>query len=179
MHGLRLIILFGLLLTAACGFEPLYGNGPGQVRPAAFAQIEISSIAERNGQYLRQEIIDRLQPHGASAKPLYVLAVGTVEAKGDQTISKDATVTRSFIRQTANYTLTDKRTGKTLIARQLISSNSYNNLFSEFGTIVTEEDARQRSLHEIAERLTQQLSAYFAHPMKQKNPGLPPAKTKF
>lgn len=163
----NMLMMLGCLLLVACGFQPLYGDGAGKASAPILAQIEIKSIPERSGQFLRQEIIDRLQPQGVSAQPLYALEIKVREDKGDQTIAKNATVTRSYIRQTVNYALTDKRTHKVILRRELIATNSYNNLFSEFGTIVTENDARSRSLQEIAERLSQQLSVYFAHPMKQ------------
>ena len=161
------IILMLLLLLNACGFQPLYGDNKGQANSTELAKIEISAISERNGQYLRQELVDRMHSHGQQTPAQYVLSVGTIEAKGDQTISKDATVTRSFIRHTAQYILTDKNTGKKILERSLIASNSYNNLFSEFGTLITEDDARMRNLQDLADRITQQISTYLAHPMKQ------------
>ncbi len=168
----RSIIMALCCLLAACGFQPLYGvsSGKGKTTSTELAKIEIGSIPERNGQYLRQQLIDRMQPHGLQTPARYLLSVNTIEVKGDQTIAKDATVTRSFIRHVANYQLRNQKTGKTVIERSLVASNSYNNLFSEFGTLVTENDARTRNLEDLADRIAQQISVYLAHPMKQDQP---------
>ena len=74
---IRNILGAGALLTlAACGFSPIYGaHGNNAPVAAQLNQIAIASIAERQGQMLRNDLIDLMYVKGRPANPQYRLEV--------------------------------------------------------------------------------------------------------
>src|SRR3982750_3982532 len=135
--GMRNFALIALLFLASCGFTPLYGNMGTQnaaVREK-FQQIAIASIPERNGQILRNDLVDRLYNNGIPAEPRYVLGIAPIQQHlTDLDITPESTATRAEMRLATTMTLTDKATGAALMKRELIAISSYNILGSEFST---------------------------------------------
>src|SRR5438105_11536047 len=55
-------LLAALLLLAACGFEPVYGEARGTAVRGELQAVRVALIANRSGQQLRRYILDRI--HG-------------------------------------------------------------------------------------------------------------------
>ncbi len=161
---LLLLISHIPLLTSACGFRPVYGvnrDTPTGVEEN-LARVEIASIPDREGQYLRNALIDRFYREGRPFDPAYILTVSPVqETITDLDITKTSDTTRTQLRLAINYTLSDKATGQTLFTRQGTSVNSYNVLGSEFATRVTEENARNNALDDLARQVELQINLYL------------------
>ncbi len=149
---------------SACGFAPLYGTGGASGEPVAtdLSQIYIENIPDREGQYLRNALLDRLYQNGRPENALYRLSIAPViETRTDLDITKSSDATRAQLRLVTVMVLTDKTTGTTLLQRSLTGITSYNILHSQFTTRVSEDNARRNALDDLARQIEQQLALYF------------------
>jgi LPS-assembly lipoprotein len=167
---MRIISLFfGLVCLAslaACGFEPLYGTHQGALVGAEekLAQVEIGDIPNREGQYLRNALIDRFYRSGRPVSPAYILKIDEMrERESKLDVTKTADATRGQLRYNVHLSLHDASSGKVLLERNLLSVASYNILDSEFATRVTEDNARLNALQDLATQIELQLNLYFRH----------------
>ena len=159
---MALILFFTLLLPAACGFSPLYGTHADNAVKYHLDAVAIGNIPDREGQYLRNALIDRFYEHGRPADPQYTLNVEKIQERiRDLDVTKSATATRAQLRLETKITLTDAKTGETLLGQKLQTITSYNILQSRFTTRVSEEDARRSALDDLARQIEQQLALYF------------------
>lgn len=158
-----------LLLLSGCGFRPLYGDSAlgGQAGPEGyFRLVEVAPIKEREGQMLRNNLMDDMYSHGRPAFPEYALQVTSLnERRVGLGIRKDAVATRAQMSVTAQYAMVHIPSGETLFTRSAQSINSYNILDSQFTTKVTQSDARDRALRDISHQITRDVALYF-----QRNP---------
>ena len=158
------LTVFSLFVLAACGFQPVYGVNKYTATGTEdyLARIDIANIPDREGQYLRNALIDRFYRDGRPADPLYRLSVRPVhETLVDLDITKSSDATRGQLRLDTGMSLTDARTGEILLERNLRSVTSYNILGSEFATRVSEDNARTNALDDIARQIELQLNLYF------------------
>lgn len=164
MSRFAVFILGATLLLAACGFQPLYGtaqNTPAGVE-TALAQIDIAVIPNREGQYLRNALIDRFYPDARPAIPRYTLEISPVhETLTNLDITKSSDATRGQLKLSTQMTLKDSKTGEGLLSRALVSITSYNILSSEFSTRVSEDNARLNALDDLARQIELQTALYF------------------
>ena len=159
--------LFVTVLLAAplggCGFTPLYGSNSAQNSAAQdfLSQIAIDNIPDRDGQYLRNRLIDRLHPYGPAAQSRYGLRMGAVqERKTNLDVAKSADATRAQLDISTTLTLRDLSTGREVLRRELSATTSYNILSSQFTTRVSEDNARRNALDDIARQAEQQIMLY-------------------
>jgi hypothetical protein len=154
-----------LITLASCGFTPLYGSMGQGANPSVSDKLDtvtIGSIPDESGQYLRNALIDRLYRYGRPSESRYVLNFKPIaEAKSNLDITKTATATRSQIRLTTTMTLTDIRTGKVVMTRDLRAINSFNVLQSQYDTNVSEDYVRKNALDDLARQVEAQLALYF------------------
>lgn len=163
MTFMRALFLCAVLLFAGCGFSPLYGtHGDNAAVTQSFDSVFIANIPDREGQYLRNALIDRLYAHGRPADPRYTLTIDRIQRqKRDLDITKNASATRAQLRLDAGMTLTENANGKILLKRGLISITSYNILQSQFTTRISEDDAQRSALDDLARQAEQHLALYF------------------
>jgi LPS-assembly lipoprotein len=161
-----LILVSGFsLLVSGCGFTPMYGNhatpegGPVET---ALTQVEIENIPDREGQYLRNALIDRFYRNGRPSAPRYRLSVNPVqESLIDLDITKSSDSTRGQLRLTTSMNLVDTQSGESVLTRPLQSITSYNILTSEFATRVTEDNARMNALDDLARQIELQIGLFL------------------
>ena len=163
----------GLLAGAAlggpvlggCGFRPLHGTaeegGAGGAGPNALAGIKINLIADRVGQDLRNQLLDRLTPRGQPDKPSHVLEVHLRETIRQLGIRSDATATYASLELGAESILLDATTGKPVFRAQSRSFNSYNIVRSAFANLLAEQDARRRAVIELAEDIQLRIGLFL------------------
>jgi LPS-assembly lipoprotein len=166
---LRQIIFAGLAVAAlvslaACGFQPLYGSvAPGQTRTKDhLATVRIAPLPDRVGQQLHNLLRDRINPKGQPANPNYTLQIEVMESLRELGIRKDETATRASLTVFADFVLIDTRTSERVFNGRSRSFNSYNILESQFATLYSENDARDRALREISNDIRNRLAVYFA-----------------
>ena len=161
---MRILLALSVLFVAACGFHPVYGVNKYTSTGVEeyLQQIEIDNIPNREGQYLRNQLIDQFYRSGRPAHPRYKLMVSPVqESERDLDITIDSDTTRGQLRLTTTMTLMDKQTGKTLLNRPLRSIASFNIIESEFANRVSEQDTRENLLKDLARQIEEQLALYF------------------
>lgn len=153
-----------LILATGCGFTPLYGKhgGAGYGNEDLFQLVSIDGIAGREGQYLRNALIDRFYREGRPASPQYALAITDLDMRRtDLDLTQSASSTREQMRITAGLLLRDKITGQTLLERRLSATASYNVLESEFATRISREEGKNNALLTLASQIEAQLGLYF------------------
>ncbi len=147
---------------SGCGFRPLHGQG-GAGAEASLAMIQITRIADRNGQKLHNLLLDRLNPKGPPGRPAYILSVRLNEGLQNLAIRKDESATRANLTLTAHFTLA--RTGSDdTYSGAAVSINSYNILQSDFATLSAENDARGRALRTLADEIRGRIAAALINP---------------
>ena len=153
----QLAILALCLLTAACGFRPLYGRSTLSPQLAA---IYVEPIAERDGYELRNTLIDRLQSDGRAAGKAYRLKIVLNESAQGIALQNDATITRYNNRLEARYTLSDMK-GNVLTSGSQTELSAYNVVQSPYATLTAQQDASKRAAQDVAERIHLDLGAWF------------------
>ena len=157
-------LLSSLFLLSSCGFQPVYGvNKYTAVGvETKLENIEIGNIPDREGQFLRNALIDRFYRGGRPVQPTYRLDIAPLrENLIDLDITKTAYSTRGQLQMETSIKLIRARDGATLMERTLRSTTSYNILSSEFATRVTEQNARENTLNDLARQIELQIDLYF------------------
>ncbi len=162
---MKFLLFLSLILLTSCGFRPIYGDYQSPQNKAAsseLAQISIAIIPDREGQFLRNALMDRFYAGaGEPSSPRYILTINPVaEQRVELDITKTAEATRAQIILTSNLTLKNAQ-GETLITRPLRSITSYNVLESEFATRVTETAARENALQDLARQIERDVVLYL------------------
>lgn len=153
-----------LLLITACGFHPVYGVNKHTSLGAEdrLERIEIAVIPDREGQALRNLLIDRFYRHGYPDRPQYHLIVEPIsENLIDLDITKTADATRGQLQLATRFRLLGTRDGQVLLSRDLRAITSYNILAGEFATRVSEQNARENALKDLARQIESQITLYF------------------
>jgi len=164
--GLFLLTLLAApLLVGGCGFQPVYGTlGRSDEAIAAeqqFARVRVAPITERDGQMLRNHLIDRIYVAGTPRKPDYELQIILRSREAAIDIDRDDTVTRSQLLMNAQAKLVETATGKTVWTADSRAITNYNELVSPFSTLVSERAAHEQALRQIGDDLVIRLGAYF------------------
>ncbi|MER8534633.1 LPS assembly lipoprotein LptE [Mesorhizobium sp. M1005] len=161
------VVLCGLLasvaLVSACTVRPLYSSAPliagSQVGAAAeLASISVKPVKTRYAQQVRNNLIFALgQGAGEPASPVYSLDLGVSElvesAAIEQVTTDEDEPTAGTVTLTANYVLSDAKTG-TVIARGKRSiPSSYDRPRQEFASYRAQIDAENRAARELADVL--------------------------
>lgn len=160
-------ILAAVLLTASCGFRPLYAPSGGDTAQSqvfafdAFRKMEIGHIADRDGQFLRNELIELMHPSGRARVVEYDLGITLAESKTGLAVRRSSDATRANLTMTASYVL-GRRADETFIAGTVKSTSGYNIFVSEFQTLSAEKSARERALKDVAQQLRLRLATEFA-----------------
>lgn len=161
----NLVCLLFLLSLAACGFSPMYGaktGGGGVDATAGLDRVDIAVIPDATGVYLRNILIDNFYRGGYPASPAYTLTVTRIhETENNLDVTRDSESTRKQIKLRTKMILSDKATGKPLLNRDLVTVTSYNVLGSQFTTRVSEADAREAALADLARQIENQIVLYF------------------
>jgi len=163
-YGALFLMLLSCLFLSACGFKPMYvQTGPkadGNIVP--FEEVYIANIPDRNGQYLRNRLIDTIYIDGVPHQPRYRMDMN--QLREDITplgIRKDETATSAQMRVDVQMILYDTRQDKIVLTRNLVATNSFNQLSSQYTTNVTAQYARERVLDDLARQAVTHLALYF------------------
>ena len=158
----RITVLFALCFLAACGFHSIYGardNSPAV--EAELNDVAIGNIPDRNGQMLRNDLIDRMYAKGRPQNPKYQLDVSMRVLEEGIGLLPNATTSLTELNLYADYVLKDEA-GKSLVKATAHATATYNQLQQEYGTLAAEQNAYQRSIDEVSEQIVNRLSLYFS-----------------
>lgn len=126
------------------------------------AAVQVDLIRDREGQMLRNELLDRFQPAGAAPKPLYGLAIGVQTQKVGLAINPDETGSRANLIMLAKYTLRELSDGTILFSGSSRAITGFNVNDSEFATTSSETDATRRAVFDLTEQITTRISIVLA-----------------
>ncbi|MCP9233893.1 LPS assembly lipoprotein LptE [Mesorhizobium sp. LMG 17147] len=163
----RRIVLCGLLasvaLVSACTVRPLYSSAPlvagSQVGAAAeLASISVKPVKTRYAQQVRNNLIFALgQGAGEPASPVYSLDLGVSElvesAAIEQVTTDEDEPTAGTVTLTANYVLSDAKTGTVIARGERSIPSSYDRPRQEFASYRAQIDAENRAARELADVL--------------------------
>jgi LPS-assembly lipoprotein len=164
---MRRIALCGLVvsvaLVSACTVRPLYSSAPltlgSQVGASAeLASISVKPVKTRYAQQVRNNLIFALgQGAGEPASPVYTLDLGVSElvesAAIVQTQTDEDEPTAGTVTLTANYVLTDAKTGAVIAKGKRSIPSSFDRPLQEFASYRAQIDAENRAARELADLL--------------------------
>ncbi len=169
----KTLVFFLLTLLSACGFHPMYGNqGATKNNTAALSNIHVNFIHDELGQALRNAVLDRMPV--PVAEPRYQLNVSMTEAQIGIALTSNNTVTRQQLRDTLHAELIDTRTQAMVWKQDLFATSGYNILNSQFSTLTGQQDAEERNVNDLAERLVGMLGGFFDRPAEDQKLRPPP-----
>lgn len=147
----------------ACGFRPLYGQKQqNQDVAASLASVRIDPLRDRVGQQMHNFLRDRLNPDGQPTAPSYRLHIELRETLTELGVRRDETASRANLRMDANFALLAYGGEAPLLMGRSSSTTSYDILNNPFATTVSEADARERALREVADDIQTRLALYFS-----------------
>lgn len=163
MAAFRTSILLVLALAlGGCGFTPMYatqGDGAGLV--AEFSTIEVSPIAERVGQVVRNGLMDRLTPDGPPGTPVYRLQVTLSETREGFGFRPDEAITRENLRLDAAYSLLRTADGAEVLKGSARSNLAYDIVQSDFANFSAHQDAQRRTAEQVVNIIVVRLGIFL------------------
>ena len=166
--GLFLLALSSALVTAACGFHPLYGEiGGKQGGQGVFQSIYVDPIeGERIGYELRNTLIDQLKGSDKPVGAAYRLKVSTTQGTEGIAVEPDASVTRYNFNLIAHYELSNIHTGAIVRRGDETTLSEYDVVLSPYATLVAQQDAQKRAAEDVAYRIRVDLAVFFHNAAK-------------
>ena len=175
---IRLCVLVLALSLTACGFRPLYARTEQADGSALLDQVWIDTIQGANGVILRNYLIDGFYRHGYPQTARYILSINVVEYGRDVDVQKNDTTTRAQYVMLASYEIKDRTTEQAIDRGQVRSVSGYNILLSQYTTLVSQKDAKDRALKELADKLQTRTALVLSEPetrLVQPVPVVPPS----
>ena len=159
---LRLILAVVALLCplAACGFEPLYARSERGSPVDDMAAVGVELIPNRSGQILRTYLRDGLNPNGVEVPQRYRLRVVIAEPRQELALQRNDTVARYGYGVSAGFVLVDTN-GRGVFSGASSLTTNYEVSDSQFATLSSLYDARDRAMQLISEDIRNQLAVYF------------------
>ncbi|TNE65159.1 MAG: hypothetical protein EP335_06335 [Alphaproteobacteria bacterium] len=156
----RITALMASLWLAGCGFTPLYeAGGSADDMRAKLSGIEVAPIADRLGQVMHNQLVQRLNSDGNAEYQLVVTLDQSTEGYG---FRPDAAATQEQMTITAHVALVSLVDDKTLFADDMRVRTSYDLVLSDFATVTQREDSARRLVLDLAERIHRRLALYFS-----------------
>jgi hypothetical protein len=161
----RLIIPFFLVFFSlqGCSFRPLLGeNSSAQTE---MPLIRIALIKDRNGQKLRNHLINLIIPKGTSHSPLYELHIALDVKEGSRMFSLDQVAQRKETKTKTKVNLIDLKTKAIIWSQDFSAQNAYsisgNTDVASFSTYIAKETSQNRTFEILAYDIYTHLAAFF------------------
>ncbi len=152
------------VLLAGCGFRPLYARGEtdGASVNRHLAATTIELIADRQGQQLRNFLLDAMNPRGEPLRPRYRLTISLGESLQELALRRDETATRARVIMTAAFKLEGYANGEPLHQGNSRVVSSYNILAAHYATLEARENARRLAVEQISSDIKTRLAVFFS-----------------
>lgn len=155
-----LIPLSLCFLLTACGFRPLYTPQCGRGNIAY--PIKIATISNREGQILRNYLLDLLTPEGPPQCPQYILEITLTDTIRSIGVNKDETTSRSEAILTAALVLKDATTHSIVYKHRTKAINSFSIIGQNYySDLVAEEYAKKEATRLLAEKIMLLITTYI------------------
>lgn len=160
-------------LLSACGFEPLYverAPDEGWYYKGKFdtsitdemALIKVEPIADRVGQLIRNELLDRFTPKGQPKKPAYRLIVDDIQKSVvEQAMRDDITASRERVEYKIQYHLYNVADGQELVKGDSLVYLSYDIMDNPYSTTFSQKKAEKDAARILANDISLRMGAYF------------------
>lgn len=150
--GTAVILLVVLSAITGCGFEPLHGRNERAARVNQMESVLIVTDNTRQGQLLKAEIQDQVNPTGMRAEKPFMMKITVTEVEAPVFINIDGTSSRGDMQYSSIYVLTRISDGKVIDSGSISRISSYNiSENADYATFVSREDARKRGILELAQ----------------------------
>lgn len=165
----RAVLAAALLSIGACGFQPLYRTpvsepGGGGNAGRALDSIDVAPIANREGQMLRNYLVQALNHNGRPLDPEYRLTATLTESLSRLAIQGDSSATRANLTITTSYRLFRMGSGTLETRGTTRVTTSYNILQDEFATLSAERSARDRAIRQTSLDIRSRLALALIKP---------------
>ncbi len=160
------------VLSAGCGFEPLYvqrdtksawyfGGQTDTSITAEMAQIKVEPIAERFGQQIRNDLLDLLTPRGMPKNPRYRLKVYVISRDvTQQAMRRDITATNERVSYRIGYELYSDNQEQ-LLKGDSVAFVSYDIMANPYSTTMAQKKTEADAAKIVANDIALRLGAYF------------------
>jgi len=157
--GVALVVL---ALLPGCGFQPLYGDrGAAAGASEKLEQVSISNISDRQGQILRNLLIDRFHQNDRGSRAVYRLDTQIIASEQKLALRQDASAERAQLVLNVPFRLIDNATGRTLFEGRSRSFIPYNVLEERYAGLATLDSAYTRGLTEISDDITTRVAMFL------------------
>jgi len=151
------IILF--FIFTSCGYEPIYSKNISSNKE--LLSISVKNIKDRSGQILRNSLLNQLNPEKERVIIKYKLEVEISESRANLAYRRDMSATRADLTITANYLLTEIKSGEIILEQESESISSFDVVESVYATLIAEKDAREKNLQVISDDIFTNLVIFF------------------
>ena len=170
----RLFACVAFLSLAACGFHPLYAPAVQADGSSLLDQVWIDTIPGSNGIILRNYLLDGFYSNGYPDHAPYLLHIDIAEYVRDVDIQKNDTTTRAQFVILATYYIRDRATSQIIDSGQMRAISGYNILLSQYTTLVSQNDARDRALRDLADKIQTRTTLVMTEPHTAQAPVITP-----
>ena len=160
MKKIRLFlhIIFFFIFTS-CGYEPIYSKNVSSNKE--LLSISVKNIKDRSGQILRNSLLNQLNPEKERVIIKYKLTVEISESRANLAYRRDMSATRADLTITANYLLTEIKSGEIIFEQETKSISSFDVVESVYANLIAEKDAREKNLQVISDDIFTNLVIFF------------------
>jgi len=154
-------VLLAVTAVAGCTVRPLYSTGPSSIGAAGgdqarLASITVSPATTRPGQEVRNHLVFLFgQGAGEPASPAYTMRLSVASTVIGAAVYQIGSVaqepTSSLVNVTANYTVVDNATGKTLFSGSRMASAPFDYPRQQYAALRAQRDAENRAAREAAQ----------------------------
>jgi len=148
-------------MCSGCGWTPLYADRATAPASADLRAIKVAPISDRIGQHLEMALRTALNPTDIPTPVRYELKTTLAVIRSDLGIQSQGLATRGQVDLTATFVLTDIAAKKPLLTNTIHVSDSFDILANGYATVVTEEDARTRTVEELRGEILARLTIFM------------------
>lgn len=128
--------------------------------------IKIGQISDRQGQILRNYLLDIFNPHGEPCRPLYRLNVKITISEDAFAFRKDATASRQIMTSTALFELVDASSKKVIYTDSTEATTSFgigdHSDQATFPAITSLKKETERAMNLLAQEIKLQVTTFLA-----------------
>ena len=148
-------------LVWACGFQPLYSSSKSGRLSYRFEGIEIPVRPDREGQILRNLLLDKLVLGQSNAKKVWRLDLDMRIGRSNVAILRDSTSTFAKMRVDVSWVLVSLVDGAPKTRGSVTRTSSFSITSSEFASLQAEKDAKHRAIDAAAEDIRLRLISFL------------------
>ncbi|AIT80291.1 LPS assembly lipoprotein LptE [Novosphingobium pentaromativorans] len=149
----RALALFGALMLAGCGLQPMYAGGGSGAVARGLSDIQVAAIEGRAGWLVRNALVDQLGKGQAGSTPRYRLDVRLDDKLEGFALLSDDTVGRERRTLRARYQLVDLNSDEIVLDASAGSDAGIDVVSSDYATIAAEQAALENLAKDVASRI--------------------------